>query len=158
MTPPTFQRIAVAVDGSEHGNAALDVAIDLALKYGSELEILAVAPLQPVLVAPGEPFVGTPIPLTDMPRYQHIVEAAVALAEKAGLKAVTGVSTDGVVVDELLAQLEEHPADLLVVGSRGLSAGRRLLLGSISTAMVNHAPCPVLVVRPGTHRAKKPAA
>ena len=44
--------------------------------------------------------------------------------------------------------LEQNPTDLLVVGSRGLSAARRLLLGSVSTALVNHAPCPVLVVRP----------
>jgi nucleotide-binding universal stress UspA family protein len=50
-------------------------------------------------------------------------------------------------VDEILAFLYQHPTDLLVLGSRGLSAARRLLLGSVSTAMVTHAPCPVLVVR-----------
>ncbi|HXQ48156.1 MAG TPA: universal stress protein, partial [Thermoplasmata archaeon] len=58
-----------------------------------------------------------------------------------------GICEDGVIVDELLALLEQHPIDLLVIGSRGLSTARRLLLGSVSTAMVTHAPCPVLVVR-----------
>ena len=158
MAPPDFHRIAVAVDGSEHANAALDIAIDLATRYSSELEILAVAPLQPVMMAPSEPFMATGIPPSDLPRYQQIVEAAVKRAESHGLKAVTGVCTDGVVVDELLAQLEEHPADLLVIGSRGLSAGKRLLLGSVSDAMVNHAPCPVLVVRPPKNNPTKPAA
>ncbi|MGD0250951.1 MAG: universal stress protein [Thermoplasmata archaeon] len=43
-----------------------------------------------------------------------------------------------------------------MVGSRGLSTARRILLGSVSTALVNHAPCPVLVVRPPA--TTKPAA
>jgi nucleotide-binding universal stress UspA family protein len=41
-------------------------------------------------------------------------------------------------------------ADVVVVGSRGRGAIRRALLGSVSTHVVNNAPCPVLVVRTGT--------
>ncbi|HLM90638.1 MAG TPA: universal stress protein [Thermoplasmata archaeon] len=148
MTASQFHRITVAVDGSEHANDALDVAIDLAHRYGSELSILAVAPLTPVYVAPQEPFVATTVYPSDLPRYQAIVEAAVTRAEAAGVSSVTGICTDGVVIDEILGHLDDHPTDLLVIGSRGLSAAKRLLLGSVSSAMVNHAPCPVLVVRP----------
>ncbi|MGA8664375.1 MAG: universal stress protein [Thermoplasmata archaeon] len=148
MTAPRFHRITVAVDGSEHATEALDVAIDLAHRYTSDLSILAVAPLTPVYVAPQEPFVATSVSPSDRPRYQAIVEAAVKRAESAGVTAVTGICTDGVVIDEILGHLEDHPTDLLVIGSRGLSAAKRLLLGSVSSAMVNHAPCPVLVVRP----------
>jgi nucleotide-binding universal stress UspA family protein len=155
MAPPDFRRIVVAVDGSANANAALDIAIDLARRYEGQLSILAVAPIQAVYVAPNEPFVASTVPSSDLPRYQKIVEAAVQQAEKAGLSAVTGVCEDGVVTDEILAFLDQHPSDLLVIGSRGLSTARRLLLGSVSTAMVTHAPCPVLVVRgPPT----KPAA
>jgi len=148
MTAPQFHRITVAVDGSEHANDALDVAIDLAHRYGSELSVLAVAPLTPVYVAPQEPFVATTVSPSDLPRYQAIVEAGVKRAEAAGVSSVTGICTDGVVIDEILGHLDDHPTDLLVIGSRGLSAAKRLLLGSVSSAMVNHAPCPVLVVRP----------
>jgi len=126
---------------------ALDYAIDLAHRYQSQLSVLAIAPIQPVYALPNEPFTTAAIPISDLPRYQKIVEEAVARAEKAGVSAVTGLCEDGVVVDEILAFLELHPTDLLVIGSRGLSAARRLLLGSVSTAMVTHAPCPVLVVR-----------
>jgi len=152
MAPPEFRRITVAVDGSEHSTAALDVAIDLAHRYGSDLSILAVAPLIPMYVAPQEPFVATAVPPSDLPRYQAIVAASVKRAEAAGVTTVSGVCTDGVVIDEILGHLDDHPTDLLVIGSRGLSAAKRLLLGSVSSAMVNHAPCPVLVVRPSITR------
>jgi nucleotide-binding universal stress UspA family protein len=147
MAPPLFHRITVAVDGSENSTQALEVAIDLALRYQGDLSILAVAPLTPLYMPPTEPMIATTVLPSDLPRYQAIVEAAVKRAEKAGVTAVTGVATDGVVTDEILGHLEEHPTDLLVIGSRGLSAAKRLLLGSVSSAMVNHAPCPVLVVR-----------
>jgi len=147
MAPPEFHRITVAVDGSAHASLALDMAIDLTRRYGASLTVIAIAPLQPVYVAPNEPFVAPGVPVSDLPRYQKVVEEAVQRAEAAGVTAVTGLCEDGVIADELLVFLEQHPTDLLVIGSRGLSAARRLLLGSISTAMVTHAPCPVLVVR-----------
>lgn len=155
MASSMFHRITVAVDGSQHANEALDIAIDLARRYGSDLSILAVAPLTPIYVAPNEPFVASQVSPSDLPRYQAIVESAVKRAEGAGVTSVSGICTDGVVADEILGHLEENPSDLLVIGSRGLSAAKRLLLGSVSTAMVNHAPCPVLVVRPSV---TKPAA
>jgi nucleotide-binding universal stress UspA family protein len=148
MPPPDFRRITVAVDGSSHADAALDVAIDLARRYGSELSIVGVAPIQPPLVGPSEPMIVPAVPPSEAPRFQKIVEDAVGRAEASGLTAVTGVCDEGVVTDEILAHLTDHPCDLLVIGSRGLSAAKRLLLGSVSTAMVTHAPCPVLVVRP----------
>jgi nucleotide-binding universal stress UspA family protein len=44
---------------------------------------------------------------------------------------------------------EEQGCDVIVVGSRGHGAIRRALLGSVSTHLVQHAPCPVFVVREG---------
>lgn len=148
MAESLFARIVVATDGSEVAAGALRTAIDLARQYRSELLILAVAPLAPVFTTPNEPFVPPAIPESTVPRYRAIVEAAVAEAQAAGVDGVTGVCEEGVVVDEILDHLHEEPADLLVVGSRGLSAAKRILLGSVSTALVNRAPCPVLVVRP----------
>jgi nucleotide-binding universal stress UspA family protein len=147
--------IAVAIDGSEPAAVALAMAVDLAKRYQSELVVLAVAPLPPVLVTPTEPFAPPILPQSALPQFRSIVDSAVREAKDAGVAAVTGVCYDGVVVDEILAHLASHPADLLVVGSRGLSTAKRLLLGSTSESLVTHAPCPVLVVRPPT---KKPPA
>ncbi|MGI0071735.1 MAG: universal stress protein [Thermoplasmata archaeon] len=153
MPAPTFHRITVAIDGSTNAEHALDCAIDLAHRYGSDLAIVAVAPIQPVYLSATEPFVPAGVPPSELGHYRQVVEAAVQRSEAAGVSSVTGVSYEGVVVDELLAHLEQHPTDLFVIGSRGLSAAKRLLLGSVSTAVVNHAPCPVLVVRPTVTKA-----
>ena len=148
MGSPRFARITVAIDGSPNSQQALDAAVDLAKTYGSELTILAVAPFVPVYLPTAGPYVATAGSAGDVPRYQELVDSAVKKAESAGVGAVTGLCIEGVVVDEILSHLETHPTDLVVVGSRGLSATKRLLIGSVSSALVTHAPCPVLVVRP----------
>lgn len=147
MRSGRFSRIAVAIDGSPNSDDALGAAVDLAVRYGSELAILTVAPLVPVYMPAGNSYLTTTIPQSDSTRYRALIDAAVKQAEGAGVTTVTGVCLEGVVVDEILAFLETHPMDLVVVGSRGLSATKRLLIGSISSALVTHAPCPVLVVR-----------
>jgi nucleotide-binding universal stress UspA family protein len=140
--------VTVAIDGSETAAHALSTAIEITRAFRSELSVVAVAPYTPVYVLPNEPFVAPPIPESSVPKYRELVDAAVRTAKAAGVDRVTGTCLEGVVVDELLAWLESHPTDLLVVGSRGLSTAQRFLLGSVSTGLVTRAPCPVLVVRP----------
>lgn len=147
MATPSIQRVTVAADGSPIAEEAVGFAIDLAKKYGAELTILAVSPLVPLYVASSEPWVPVATPDIQTPYYRKALNAAVEQATTAGVQA-TGICVEGVVVDEILAQLEANPPDLFVIGSRGLSRGKRLLLGSVSTAIVHAAKCPVLVVRP----------
>ena len=147
MADGLFRRIVVATDGSTNAQAALEAGIDLTRHYGGSLVILAIAPLPPVYVSSTEPYVPAAVPQSEVGRYREIVEAAVRKAEAEGVHDVSGLCDEGVVVDEILAHLEKYPTDLLVVGSRGLSTARRILLGSVSTALINRAPCPVLVVR-----------
>jgi len=64
-----------------------------------------------------------------------------------GLKSRSEIR-DGVARMELCEFAEAEKADLIVIGSRGHGAVKRLLLGSVSTYVVTHAPCSVLVVRP----------
>ncbi|HYK93389.1 MAG TPA: universal stress protein [Thermoplasmata archaeon] len=148
MTGVELARIAVALDGSEYANHALEFAIDIARRYSSELQILSVAPLVPVYVAPAEPWIPAGIPESELAHYRKVVDEAVAKAEKAGLTKVTGLCLEGVIVDEILAHVEASPPDLLILGSRGLSTAKRLLLGSVSDAVAHHVGCPVLIVRP----------
>jgi nucleotide-binding universal stress UspA family protein len=141
-----FARITVAIDGSKMGDLAFDLALDLAKRYQSDLGVLAVAPLQPVFVSSAEPWVPTEVPEAETNYYRGIVDKALRKAEAAGVTA-TGTCLEGVVVDEIIAHVEKHPTDLLVLGSRGLSTAKRLLLGSVSDAVSHHVRCPVLIAR-----------
>jgi nucleotide-binding universal stress UspA family protein len=147
MPASLFGRIAVAVDGSAHADRALDFAIDLAKKYGGELTLIAVAPLIPLYIASSEAWIPSEIPEAETKLFRQIVDQGTAKAKAAGAPSVTGVCLEGVIVDEILGYLEVHPADLLVVGSRGLSTAKRLLLGSVSDAIAHHSGCPLLIVR-----------
>ena len=49
--------------------------------------------------------------------------------------------------ENIVGLAEELGADLIVIGSRGLSGMKRLVMGSVSESVVRHAPCPVLVMR-----------
>jgi len=74
-----------------------------------------------------------------------LVRTADALDGEVVARVVRGAP--GAALCDLAAELA---ADAIVVGSRGLGAIRRALLGSVSTYVVNNAPCPVVVVRAGT--------
>jgi nucleotide-binding universal stress UspA family protein len=146
MAPPVLARITVAVDGSHGAGLALDFACDLARRYESALTILSVAPL-PMYLSSTEPWVPGDVPESEVRYFQELVAKAETRARAGGLDRVRSVLLEGNAVDEIVSYVEKEPTDLLVVGSRGLSAAKRLLLGSISDALVHHVKCPVLIVR-----------
>lgn len=136
----------MAVDGSAHANRALEFAIDLARKYSAALTIAAVAPLT-AYVATTEPWIPTEVLEGEVKHYRTILDQSVAQAKAAGLAGVTGVILEGHITEELVGFVEKNPVDLLVMGSRGLSTTKRLLLGSTSDEVLHHVSCPVLIVR-----------
>jgi len=74
---------------------------------------------------------------------------AVTVAELGTTAQVEQVPTPGDAGPVLCQLAEELPADLIIVGSRGRGAIKRALLGSVSSHVLNNAPCPVMVVRSG---------
>lgn len=71
-------------------------------------------------------------------------DAIAAAMPGATIERATTIGDPGQALCEFAA---EHPVDVIVVGSRGRGAIKRALLGSVSTHVVNNAPCPVLVIR-----------
>ncbi|MCI4348833.1 MAG: universal stress protein [Thermoplasmata archaeon] len=149
MTGP-FASITVAVDGSPHADRAFAHALGLAKAFGASLTIISVVPFHPA--AFGAPQLAPQMVADDddeeVRACRTMLEKLQARALGEGIGSVVTELREGLVVDELLDYLAHHRPELLVVGSRGLSATKRLFLGSVSESLVHHAPCPVLVDRP----------
>ena len=141
-----MERIVVAIDGSENADRALEFAADLAGRYGAALTLLTVIP-PTVVPSYGGPIFEPPDTASMNAIYDDVLSTRKARVQNPKIPRVETVRREGIVVDELLAYLDQEKPDLLVMGCRGLSAGKRLFMGSVSDALVHHAPCPVLVVR-----------
>lgn len=139
--------IVVGVDGSTGSHKALEWAAREAGAHHAPLTVLTV---NPIAISQ---WTGNPIsyPVADQPEEEQARQAAEVAAAKVtselGADQPASVSVravSGGVAQELLNA--SHDADLLVVGSRGGGGFASLRLGSISTQVVGHASCPVVVV------------
>jgi nucleotide-binding universal stress UspA family protein len=147
-----FRRLLVAVDRSGHAREAIETAADLALALTAEVRVLHVleAPLTASLYS-DEDLERARIESTGMAK--ALVERAVAMLSERGIAASGTVRTAGdTTVRQIVAEVAGTGADLLVIGTLGTSRWRDLLVGGVTHAAVQLAPCPVLVVcrRPAT--------
>lgn len=152
-----FKVILLAVDGSKHSAAPIQAAAELARVFRSEVVLVHARQVVQAPVPVGVPAIGiTTLAGTDeMAMVAQDLEAAArrvvdqVLAElanqdvKARGEVVSGRST----AKSVLEAAQDCGADLIIIGSRGLSDLSGLLLGSVAHQVVQHAHCPVLVVR-----------
>ncbi len=140
-----LERVLVGFDGSHHARRACELAIEVAARFGSAVTLVVVRP--PKAGGP-DPALENLVPVAgESKAFAAMLEEVQSRALSAGATHCDTVYLFGDPLEAILAWVHRHPQDLIVVGSRGLSRGRRLLLGSISSGLVNSAPCPVLVVR-----------
>ena len=139
-----MQKIVVAYDGSEHADRALDRAVQLATSSGAELVVVSAAKLTPLL---HDPALGaSPVDPIEAEWARENLDKARARLANTGT-AVRTVEAHGDPEDAIVRLAKEENADLISVGTRGLNAAQRALLGSVSTKIVHNAHCDVLVVR-----------
>lgn len=79
--------------------------------------------------------------------YTQIEEQLHSYQERLGCNSQVEIVT-GDPAEEIVRLAKIHKADLIVLGSRGLTGMKRILLGSVSSQIVEDAPCSVLVVKP----------
>jgi len=145
-------RILLAVDGSAPAERAAALIASMPWDDGDRLRILSVAP------ARGEVFGsiwGAPIPPNAEDIDAAVIDghrAAIDRAEEEvratrGALEIEPVLLRGRPASVIVDQARAAAADLIVLGHRGLGTWQSRLLGSVSAEVVDHAPCPVLVVR-----------
>ncbi len=137
-----YRKILVAYDGSAASKKAFDTACQLAEQNHAELFVVSVA--RPPDIADD---VETEAVIENSRQYHQSLLARLegALAAKK-LKAQFHVST-GHPAEQIIYEADRHDVDLIVVGDRGRSKFTRLLLGSTSKQVTEHAGRQVLVVR-----------
>jgi nucleotide-binding universal stress UspA family protein len=149
-------RVLIATDGS-------DLAVEAARRAGAlladfEATVLGVVP--PPLVAPGTAVAGiegVALPVTDPDTVVEIEESATAGIERGIERTIAALGRPaktlvghGDPAAEICRVAEEGRYDLIVIGSHGSGFLKRVLLGSVSHHVLQHAPCPVLMVRAAT--------
>jgi nucleotide-binding universal stress UspA family protein len=145
-------KILVGVDGSPYSDAALDEIAQRTWPDGSEIRVVhgyevPIVPTTEVWVLPPDYF--TRLDEASRAQSELIVTAAVERLMQRPSKSIKieGKSVPGSPKRVLLDEAENWKADLIVVGSHGYPTWERLLLGSVSQAVVSHAKCSVEVVR-----------
>jgi nucleotide-binding universal stress UspA family protein len=144
-------KVLLAVDGSACSDAAIEEVVHRPWPPQSEIKIITAAEM-PVVIGM-EPWAA-------LPEYFEQLELSVRAAAKAviddallKLKTIEDrfkISSEiiqGAPRQAIVEEAERWGADLIVIGSRGLGAWNRLLLGSVSSAVVHHAKCSVEIVR-----------
>lgn len=139
-----FERILLAVDGSEHALHAAKTAGDLARAVHAK-ELRIVVAYEPVPVYLGEPNLQNTINARLNESQTTLQEAESAVGNVSAETPTEMI--EGHIADAIIEAAKTHKSDLIVMGSRGLGRLARALLGSNSQKVVSEAPCPVLIVR-----------
>ena len=145
-------KILLAVDGSAYSDAAVEEIVKRPWPPGSEVKVITVAEM-PIMLGM-EPWAASPDYFELMQKgirgaAQDVINRAMAklnTIEDKTLKISTEI-IEGPPRPVIVDEAENWHADLIVMGSRGLGAWNRLLLGSVSSSVVHHAKCSVEIVR-----------
>lgn len=143
-----FSRILVPVDGSEISEHAVEQAINLAQLSKGTIDFLYVANI--TSVTGGQ----------QMPGSMSLPESVLETIKEAGNTAMrhmlAKVPADikvcvhcetGLAADVILDFAEKKNSDIVIMGSRGLTAATGMLLGSVSQRLAEYAKCPVMIVK-----------
>lgn len=142
--------ILLPTDFSECGNYALSYAASLARTFGSSIICLNV--IEPIVPTVGYSGMADPLPIADITEQledsaERELPKLAECEECAGLE-IEELVVHGEAASEIVRVAKERDVDLIVISSHGRTGLGRILFGSTAEAVVRHAHCPVLVVKP----------
>jgi nucleotide-binding universal stress UspA family protein len=147
----SIRKVLVAVDGSNHSFNASAYAIDWAKR--NDAELIAIHVIYPTY---------SPFQIALSPRPERIQEITkkereegqryVDKVKQQATEKKVSVKTDVIVgvasvVKEIVEYAENNKVDIIIIGSRGMTGLKKMLLGSIATGVVTYSHCPVLIVK-----------
>jgi nucleotide-binding universal stress UspA family protein len=141
-----LKRILVPTDFSDPSQEALGTAMAFAERFGATLDLVHVAVEATYALPPPLDVASLPIDIG-----ASLERAAVGLAAEEARVREAGIACDSATLvgradREIVARARSTGADLIVMGTHGRSGLAHALLGSNAERVVQHAPCPVLIV------------
>jgi nucleotide-binding universal stress UspA family protein len=138
-----MKKILIAHDGSKSSEKALKKGFEVAEKFGSSVTVMSVVP---------ELYLTELMEMDRTRILETLTEEAKKTMEKiktkaVGIKPVRTIIKQGNPAEEILETANKIKADLIVTGSHGRHGAQKFLLGSVSSKIVEHATCAVLVVK-----------
>jgi len=128
-----FEKILVPLDGSEYSWRALEKAVQVSRRFGGKITLIHVYP--------------DSIFFEEMRKSgEDILAVGEKRAKTEGVE-VESLLLAGHPVEEILRTSREGYFDLIILGSRGVSRIKELLIGSVTSGVTKHAPCSVLVAK-----------
>ena len=145
-----IRSILIPTDFSECGNYALSYATSLARTFGASM--ICVHVIEPIVPTVGYSGMTEPLPIADITEQledsaERELPKIAEREECAGIE-VEEVLVHGEAASEIVRVAKERNVDLIVISSHGRTGLGRILFGSTAEAVVRHASCPVLVVKP----------
>lgn len=148
MPTADWKTICCPIDFSDASRAAMEVAVDLARRFGATLTLLHAYPV-PGYTFPDGSVVASPRMLQELAEQatRHLADWQ-RDAEKLGAPKVEIHTAVGEPAGEIVAWAKERSLDLLVLGTHGRTGLEHALMGSVAERVVRRARCPVLTVHP----------
>jgi len=143
---PIYSRVLVGYDGSENSKRALARGATIAHRGGGALRVVIVVNTGLLAFAPMAPPVPSEV-------FDDLIKSGRELLSQAMnsvaslVPGVSGTVEEGNPAESILELASRDDTDLIVVGRRGISGIERFLLGGVSSTIVSHSKCDVLVVR-----------
>lgn len=148
MTNTKISNIVVAIDGSDLSRKAADYAVSLAKEKNAKVSAVAV-----VKFHQSDAFRGSTQTLEKFVKKQASIadewlDSIREDADKNNVKFESRViKTRTSIPEEIIKYAKDKKSDLIVMGTRGRTGFKKILLGSVASAVVTHAGCPVMVIR-----------
>jgi nucleotide-binding universal stress UspA family protein len=150
-----FSKILVPVDGSINSMKAIDYAVNVAEKYKSEIIALHVLYSQTGFAFHKETVAGTitssslnDLNLEAKQEAEKWFKEINKRAEKMNVQIKTEVVFTVIsIVEGILTHAEKENIDLIIIGAKGKSGWKKLIVGSVASGISTYAHCPILIVR-----------
>ena len=139
-----MRKILVPVDGSENSRRALEYATSMAVA-GDTLSLVHVIDIPPTVYVESQKLLHE-IMSKFKEESARILDQCRALAQKGGV-AIDAVTLEGDTAQGIVNYAQKGDFDMIVMGSRGLGKLKEIVLGGVSSKVLQRAKCPVLIVK-----------